>query len=66
MDLRGTRIRGGLVVSAWVESGHPEPLRVRMTQLRVPSSDDTVVVVSTVDEACTELRVWLERLLASS
>ena len=52
-----------LVMSAWVEVGHVTPLRVNITEVAWPDGEDRVVTVASIDDACDEIRGWLERLL---
>jgi hypothetical protein len=61
-----TPITGKLVLSAWVEVGHSNPLRVRITMVGGSEENDRVMTASTIDEVCAEVRGWLEVLLAGS
>jgi hypothetical protein len=57
---------GVLVLRAWVETGGDHGLRVRITRITGTVQDPTVEPMSsaltTVDDACTMVRVWLEEL----
>ena len=52
-------------MSAWVEVGHAVPMRVKITEIAWLDGEDRVVTVASIEEACDEVRDWLERLLAS-
>jgi hypothetical protein len=55
---------GLLVVRVWVESNGSHALRARITQtLDLESRDESVMVVSSVDEVVAAVRAWLDAFL---
>lgn len=57
---------GSLVLSAWVETSHPTPLRVRITEVKAREIDARLLVAVNVDQACDAVRGWLEALVVES
>jgi hypothetical protein len=66
MTTRPSHLTGRLVLSAWIEIGHEVPLRVRITDVRWLDGEHRIVTVTSIDEAVSEVRDWLERLRATS
>lgn len=55
---------GIAVIRAWIERGPPRVLKVRVTTAPdAKSAPRTVGVTSNVDDACTFIREWLDRLV---
>jgi hypothetical protein len=53
-----------LVLRAWLESGVPPHLRVRVVEISPGRGERPMVVTTSVDEACRAVRNWLEALQA--
>ena len=54
------------VVRAWQEDGSSTPLRVHLRQtLDVDNGFESVLTLADVEEACSVLRDWLTRFLAT-
>jgi hypothetical protein len=53
-----------LVLRAWLESGVPRRLRVRIIEIATGRNEPSVLVTSSVDETCRAVRSWLETLKA--
>lgn len=50
-----------LVVRAWLEQASETAFRARITQtLDISEHDEIVVVVTTSDDVCDAVRVWLD------
>lgn len=60
---------GFLVLYVWIESGHPDPVRVRVTAVPSPDRmDESVEVAATtsVGRAAECVREWLDRFVATT
>ena len=55
-----------LVLRAWVEPGVSPTLRARVVEISPGRGEQSVVVTTSVDEACRAIRDWLESLEAQS
>ena len=53
-----------LVLRAWLESGVPPHLRVRVVEIGPGRGEQSMVVTASVEEACRSVRNWLEALQA--
>jgi hypothetical protein len=51
-----------LVLRAWLETGVPPRLRVRVVEVVPRGAERAVIVTISVDEACSAVRNWLETL----
>jgi len=51
-----------LVLRAWLEPGVPPRLRARVVEIAAGRGERSVVVTTSVDEACRAVRNWLEAL----
>ena len=51
-----------LVLRAWLEPGAQPPLRVRVVAIAAGRYERSVIVTTSVDEACRAVRGWLEAL----
>ena len=60
----GTGDMRSLVLRGWLESGAPPRLRVRLVEIAPGRNERTIIVTSSVDEACRAVRTWLETLQA--
>ena len=60
----GTGKMRSLVLRAWLESRVPPRLRVRVIEITPGRTERSMVVTSSVDEACRVVRSWLETLRA--
>jgi hypothetical protein len=60
----GTGKIRSLVLRAWLESRVPPGLRVRVIEITPGRTERSMVVTSSVDEACQVVRSWLETLRA--
>jgi hypothetical protein len=54
-----------LVLRAWLEPGIPTRLRARIVEITPGHGERSVIVTTSVDEACRAVRRWLETLQAS-
>lgn len=64
--MRSVRDGGALLVRVWVEHGHPEPLRVRLTAVAdVDGPEVEVAATASVDEAMTAVRAWLDAYVSA-
>ena len=53
-----------LVLRAWLEPGSPPQLRARVVEIAPGYGERPVVVTTSVDEACSAVRNWLEMMQA--
>lgn len=53
-----------LVVRAWHEPGTPPQIRARLVEIAPGRGERTVLVTTSVDDACQAVRNWLEALRA--
>ena len=53
-----------LVLRAWLESGDPPHLRVRVVEIGSARGERPIAVTTSVDETCRGIRNWLEALQA--
>jgi hypothetical protein len=51
-----------LVLRAWLEPGPPPYLRARIVEIALGRGDRSVLVTTSIDEACAAIRNWLEAL----
>ena len=51
-----------LVVRAWPEPGTPPQIRARVVEIAPGRGERTVLVTTSVDDACHAVRNWLEAL----
>jgi hypothetical protein len=51
-----------LVLRAWLEPGAPPRLRARVVEIAAGHGERSVIVTTSVDEACRAVRSWLEAL----
>jgi hypothetical protein len=64
-DARGnsaSRDMRSLVLRAWLEPGVPPQLRARVVEIVPGGGERAVIVTTSVDEACSAVRSWLETL----
>ncbi len=58
----GTGDMRTLVLRGWLECGAPPGLRVRLVEITPGRGELSIIVTSSVDEACRAVRSWLETL----
>ena len=58
--LRSGRVRS-LVLRAWLEPGIPR-LRVRIAEIHAGRDERSLLVTTSIEEACRAVRSWLETL----